>query len=110
MEDMYWAIGLFEGEGCISIVKSRREVRLRMVSTDLDVLERFREIVGYGSISERKKREEHHKPAWEWYSKGRLKIIATLSLWLPHFSKRRAAKAREALEWLGPNKHLNSHF
>ena len=43
-----WAAGLFEGEGTITRCDGR--LHLRMQLTDLEVLERFAEIVGTGKI------------------------------------------------------------
>ena len=98
--DMFWAIGLFEGEGCIHIVKSKPQVMLRLTSTDLDVLEKFKAIMGCGCIITRKKLQEHHKQAYEWRTKGRLIVTDILTEWLPYLSQRRAAKAQQAIEHL----------
>ena len=48
-----WISGLYEGEG--TLVKDKRRPAswmLRVCMTDLDVLERFQEFVGYGTIVE----------------------------------------------------------
>lgn len=66
-----WAAGIFEGEG--SIVLDRDRVRLQVKMTDLDVLERLRNVLGgklYGPYQPTQPKEDGgaRKPAWIWSS------------------------------------------
>jgi hypothetical protein len=47
-EEIAWAAGLFEGEGCFTHAHGLVNARLQM--TDLDILERFGRIAGVGYI------------------------------------------------------------
>lgn len=47
-EQVAWAAGLFEGEGCVT--KAGGRVNLRVTSTDQDVLEQFAAFVGAGKV------------------------------------------------------------
>jgi hypothetical protein len=105
-----WAAGLFEGEGCINIYP-RKEleagnlgkvlVRLTLATTDLDVLERFQEICGYGSISERKwHRDNGWKPSWRWSADAQGEVERLIMEWWPYLGSRRKRKADEAMQVL----------
>lgn len=68
--EIAWAAGLFEGEGsfCVNRRNGNRP-RATMSMTDLDVMERFLEIVGVGKISKiGRKQKGHHKDAWQWWT------------------------------------------
>lgn len=101
MIDTAWAAGLFEGEGCIFGYPAGhpqgRGVRLHLRSTDLDVLERFRKVVGVGYIHKAKKYKPHHKDCWVWatgsFEEGQ-HVIAMLWRWL---GERRQSKAHDVL-------------
>lgn len=88
-----WAAGLFDGEGCITIVGNRVQVVVSM--TDLDLLERMQKHFG-GSIHPIKKRKEHWKDAWKWQISGTKKSLAFLDLIYPYLSIRRQARVEEA--------------
>jgi hypothetical protein len=54
-EELAWAAGLFEGEGCLSFVgrrgpHGRRNVRASLSMADADVVWRFASIMGTGSV------------------------------------------------------------
>jgi hypothetical protein len=94
--EIAWAAGLFEGEGCFSSSMGRE--RASMVSTDRDVLERFKEIVGCGTIGPGGKRQKsHHKVRWQWWANGDdfVRVFILLSPWL---CQRRLSKGRAVLE------------
>lgn len=59
MKSIEWAAGLFEGEGCISINRSRgnQYLTLSLQMVDEDVVRAFQEVVGIGGI------EHSHPPA-----------------------------------------------
>ena len=97
-----WAVGIFEGEGCIHIPCVRPRHRqpspvLSVQMSDEDVLRRFTSLVG-GNCSGPSLRvnRKQQKPIWRWSLGGR-KTIPLLTLFLPHLGKRRRAKAVQAL-------------
>ncbi len=99
--DMMWAIGLFEGEGCISLKKRAKpfwkpHVQLELTSTDLDVLNRFTSIVGFGAIQPRAK-VAGCKQAWVWRGCKAHENAELLTLWVPQLGERRRGKALMAL-------------
>lgn len=103
-ENLAWAAGLFEGEGCFYIHRSRGRAysRMTVTSTDQDVLERFRQIVGCGHIGKQPislaaKATGSKKQPYRWHVGGRLNVYGigvALFSWL---GKRRRAKFREMI-------------
>lgn len=73
--DLYYAAGLFDGEGYIGWVKQndakRNQYSLRMSvgMTDLASVQLFADLFG-GKIYFRKQRQPHHKPQWVWMITG----------------------------------------
>lgn len=111
MIEFAWAVGLFEGEGCIGhreetlrgeprvqldgTVTRTRE--LMLATTDLDVLERFHAAVGgVGKIYGPTQRPPH-KPIWRWRCGKWADLAPLLERMLPLLGERRAEKARELL-------------
>jgi hypothetical protein len=94
--EIAWAAGLFEGEGTITICGGSLHLRVQM--TDLEVLERFCQIVGtgkiYGPYTTQFKDGFNRKPRWTWVCYGPLAraTYLTLSPWL---SPRRLARGDE---------------
>jgi hypothetical protein len=90
------AAGLFEGEGSITHVYGRKQLRIQM--TDYEVLERILEIFGvgtiYGPYTRRDRDGCKRKPTWIWVCEGPMVsvVFRTLAPWL---STRRRARARE---------------
>jgi len=99
-EEIAWAAGLFEGEGCITKQPRRpHQPRLQLASTDRDVVEQFREVIGCGSISLMSRSErltENPKPIWAWVAVSN-SAVQVLHELLPYLGKRRSAKAREVI-------------
>lgn len=95
-----WAVGLFEGEGCIVTSGVGREspIRLALKMTDGDSVERFRSVVGFGVIDYHPQRKPHHKPTWTWrcYRKPHAAFILKRFL-QAGMSKRRTETALKAL-------------
>lgn len=85
-EDIAWAAGLFEGEGCIT--KNKGIPVLKLTMTDEDVVRRFGEVMGTGSVTgpyeNSKKLCENPKPLWWWAAYGMNALIAYSKLhpWL----------------------------
>ena len=97
-----WAIGLFEGEGCISIrdEKSRgyvyKRVQLQLATTDEDVLQRFLAAVGKGRINGPYTRGTN-KPYWVWTAARQDDVRTLLGEWKPSLGARRRGDATRAL-------------
>lgn len=90
-EEIAWAAGLFEGEGSIFI--HRDTIRMQLGTCDLDVLERFHEIMGCGRIFGPEDRAPH-KPLWRWIVAKQSEIPQASALLEPFLGDRR----RNALE------------
>jgi hypothetical protein len=104
-ENLAWAGGLFEGEGCISCTKGNL-IALTVGSTDEDVLRRFAEIIGIGSVRGpcAPKSNLGKKPYWVWQANGFAKGQAVIAALWPFLGERRKARASELIrkgsEWL----------
>ena len=107
-----WAIGLFEGEGCISFFYKKKDLSPRMhmslMSTDEDVIRRFLATVKVGSICGPYKLSGGRKPAWKWDACSHANIRKLLVPWLPQLCARRALKAKEALQFLDQKQEVKS--
>ena len=96
--EIAWAAGLFEGEGCMAPCGPREELRLQIQSCDEDLLRRFAEIVGagtiYGPYSSDFGDGYTRKPRWMWICKGApmWRLIRAFQPWL---GARRLARADE---------------
>lgn len=105
-ENIAWAAGLFEGEGCVGVYSKpsgsrgpRKGPTMKITMTDRDVLDKFHGIVGVGSISgpQRHKGKEHHKEFWSWACNGTEKVQALLAAFWPFLCSRRQAKAADVI-------------
>lgn len=72
-EDLAWAAGIVDGEGCIAVY-SVNDKRLRwpvlraevcVVNTDRRMTDKLQELFG-GDLYERPPRSERHRPTFEW--------------------------------------------
>src|ERR1700690_4347536 len=102
-----WAAGLFEGEGCISF-KPKSPTRASMLRraaigmTDLDVIERFHEVVGVGTINgpyvpRSKVTGKQTKPVWHWRCAKWSDLEPLLVRLEPFMGERRGAAVRPVL-------------
>lgn len=96
-----WAAGVFEGEGCISVVRSGpqagRRASLNMKMTDRDVIERFRAAVGRGSIHEDKWYARRGQPSqWRWRVSAQSDVLHILDAFEPFLGERRRAASAAA--------------
>ncbi len=102
-ENLVWAAGLFEGEGCISLRHQGRsggrdQWRLTMGMTDEDVITKFHHIVKCGSVNLYvDKRPQSKKPMYCWGTYTRRDVYALLAAFYPFLGLRRQTKAQEAL-------------
>ena len=104
VEDIAWAAGLFEGEGCITDTDTRNPNNplLQMTMTDEDVMKRFIKIVGYGNLTEVNRlapsQKEYWKPQFKWAVRKKKEVKRMLLMFLPYLGERRACKALDALD------------
>lgn len=104
-ENIAWAAGLFEGEGCVGVYSKpdgargpRKAPVMKISMTDLDVLEKFQRIVGFGKIhGPTIRRQPNHKPVWSWSCGGTEKVQALLAAFWSYLCARRQAKAQEVI-------------
>lgn len=97
-----WAAGLFEGEGCFTIsTNSRtgyRQPRIKLNSTDRDVVDRFASAMGVGQIrAENCQVKRGWKQQWEWYVSSRADIRDVIGLLWPYLGNRRMLRAIDLL-------------
>jgi hypothetical protein len=104
-EEVAWAAGLFEGEGCISVYQreygAKIQPQIRLGMTDADVVARFARIVGCGSVTVShgpKHQANGWKPLHQWVVYEAEKVRTVLNLLMPYLGERRSAKAREVLD------------
>ena len=98
-EDIAWAAGLFEGEGCF--LSSTRKGRYRYASaclnmTDEDIIERFYRVVGVGTVIGPFQRGTN-KPKWEWKAQRHQDVEEVALLFEPWLGPRRLVQAASAL-------------
>src|SRR5512146_946073 len=95
-----WLAGLFEGEGHIGLV-GQNSVRLMINMTDLDVLERVRDIAGGTIVTVKEKRVPNHwKPKWCWSLGNQDGVRPALERMKPYLLSRRLARLEEAQQRL----------
>lgn len=107
-QDLMWAIGLFEGEGCIGLHRAGRtkadhvrDTRLTVISTDLDVLERFNDVVGCGKITRASNASSlGKKEQWQWRLSRQTDVRALLHRMRPFLGSRRRAAADVVLGYI----------
>jgi len=96
MSEIAWAAGLFEGEGYLSLSGGVRPYAgLNM--TDEDVVRRFHEVIGVGSVT-----GPHHgakKPRWTWRTTSYATFIVFADLVSGHLGIRRSARLAELLDF-----------
>ena len=102
--DIVWAAGLFEGEGYISTntkTKTNHYWCIGIEMTDKDVLDRYANVIGSNLLRPRKTMKKlQKKQSWIVVTTKRSEVLRILKMFLPHFGKRRAAKAIEAINHL----------
>lgn len=107
--DIAWAAGLFEGEGSITARAYQtkkygltHQIAMELVTSDLDVIEKFIRIVGCGTVNPYNKGIKgtlpHHKQCYCWGLTQRSEIRRLMDLFIPHMGMRRCMKMRDSLE------------
>ena len=98
-----WAIGIFEGEGCLTYNKSINNWQMKVKMTDMDVLWSFYEAIGcVGTMQALRKdpsQKEHHKPYGVWQTSKRELIKELVIRFYPYMHERRRAKCDEFFSW-----------
>ena len=107
-EELIWAAGLFEGEGCITRAGGYSwAMKLRM--TDEDVVRKFYDIIKLGYVGgPYKKLNPDHKDYWEWQTAKANEVYALCAAFWPFMGQRRQAKMTEALLDIPPLKRILS--
>jgi hypothetical protein len=95
--DLAWAAGLFEGEGCFSLHHKGRTARALLSMTDEDVVRRFHDIVGFGTVIQKTGLKPPNLPQWRWAANSRHEFERTVDLFTPWLGERRLRKAQAIL-------------
>lgn len=93
-----WAGGYVEAEGCFYINGSYP--RIQIESTDADILERFKSIVGVGTtraLSRRPGAPAHHKPVFRFQCGGERALDLMAALY-PYLGIRRQQRVQGILD------------
>ncbi len=93
-----WAVGLFEGEGCIFPRRSCGGVQLSVVMCDLDVLKRFARITGFSEPTACGGGINYERYASRMGKAPQVREFLTKAL--PYLGERRACKALDAFDKL----------
>lgn len=99
-EDLAWAAGLFEGEGCFT--RSNGVPMCRLGSTDEDVIQKLRTIIGFGAIYPFTRTNPREggvpwKDGHEWATTNFEHTQAFIAAVWPWLGERRKARAHELL-------------
>lgn len=106
-ESCAWAAGLFDGEGWTGLTKHRShegffalEAAVTQSSSDgaPEVLCRFQQLVGVGTITGPILQKDAVRPVYRWKTYGIVKIESVLALLLPWLSRPKREQARLALD------------
>jgi len=99
-ERISWLAGLLEGEGCFKVGKHRnrntRHIRIEVVSTDRDILEKCHEIIRAGHIYVYPHRKYKTQYRYSVASEG--SVIAVMFAIYPFMGARRRLKIRECID------------
>src|SRR5215831_1091860 len=98
IEDIAWAVGLYEGEGSASVNNRDRTPVVNLSTTDLDTIERFHRIVGVGRIGTYRP-PLPRKPLYQWSVTKSDEIIQVLNLFIDsgYLGSRRLEQANKVL-------------
>ena len=98
-ENLAWAAGIFEGEGCITR-RHKTQTNLVMTMTDEDVVRKFHSIIGHGRVYGPYTNHSGVKPQWRWVCTGSRHCIAVLAALWCFLGKRRQERAAVAFREL----------
>jgi hypothetical protein len=101
-EELAWAGGLFEGEGCFYLqVNKTGQPRSKAVlsMTDEDVVRRFASAVGLGKVlGPYRHRQPQYKAHWDWCVTGLEDVQAIAAMLWQGLGVRRRARAVQVLD------------
>ena len=109
-DDVLWAAGFIEGEGClVRQITTKRSIAydywvLTVSNTDLDVLEKLRDIFPAGRLYFQRRikgNKPHWKPTWQWRLCRQPELYAALAAIYPFMGARRSARVKEAMILMG---------
>jgi hypothetical protein len=95
-EQIAWAAGLFEGEGCVYMQRGKY-AHLILSTTDEDVVRRFHRVMGCGVVYQQDDPRPNHKPVWHWRCWNRDDVENIYRLFAPWLGERRDEKFKVAL-------------
>lgn len=100
--DLAWAAGLFEGEGCISMRREgRKRLSVTLSSSDEDVVRRFYEVVGVGTVLgpyRPSNAKPHYKDFWRWSADGPNALqLMSRSAFVSFLGERRTSRLNEVM-------------
>jgi hypothetical protein len=101
--EIAWAIGLFEGEGCVYACKSsktskRSKITMTVTNTDFEVIKHFKDAVDCGVIYKAKKRTSNRKDSYSWRCFKREEVDRLCILFFEDLGTRRQKQFIESLE------------
>lgn len=99
-DELLWAAGLFEGEGCLTLC--RGHAYLKLCSTDEDVVRRFHAAIGLGTVRREDyfQRKHGYKVQWRWQLGAKAHVNVVIHELLPHLGRRRRDRAAQLLQVL----------
>lgn len=110
MVDKMWAVGLFEGEGCVGWIDKRRRGStagyVSIAMSDKDVIYKLRNIMGVGNIYTQLL--PSGKTMYAWRINKQADVRKVLELLLPHVGNRRASRIVEVLK--GMNEFVDTRL
>lgn len=95
-----WAAGIVEGEGCMSLVKTKSGLypKLTVQMSDEDIILRLKDILNCGTVSSHQRGINKRLYQLNVYTKSDL--YETIKVLYPYFGKRRKEKAEEVMTFL----------
>ena len=99
-EELKWAAGLFEGEGCLTHYNGDKwQIKVKM--TDEDVVQRFAAIwdLKVNGPYHPPSAKPHYRTYWECQSHVKSKILEIVMDLYPDLAERRRAKCDEFIDW-----------
>lgn len=94
-QELYWAAGFLEGEGCFSVTTARKAERVVAGQVDSEPLAKLKEIFG-GNINYTEPKSEKQKPVFRWSVWGARARGVMLTLF-PLMSERKQNQIIKAL-------------
>lgn len=101
-EEVAWAGGLFDGEGCFTRAGERGYAVAQLRMTDLDSVDRFARAVGFGNRFGPE--AQPGRPTYGWRVSGLEQVQALVAMLWPFLNERRRQRAKEVLNLNGTRK------